>query len=178
MNHQVYKKQVALLLRVMPYVGEEADFALHGGTAINMFQHNMLRLSVDIDLTYLPIADRKSSLADINQKLSLIKEKISRVFPRVKILHKEDVSKLLINNDEALIKLAVNQIKRGCFTDIQKLSLCEKAQREFNTFYEVQVVEKGHLCGGKICAAFDRQHPRDIFDVRYMFRENDFSPSI
>lgn len=178
MNRQVYKKQAALLLRVLPYVGEESDFALHGGTAINMFQHNMPRLSVDIDLTYLPIADRESSLVDINQKLSSIKEKIIRLFPKVKVDHKEDASKLLINNDEALVKVEVNQIKRGCFADVQKLGLSEKAQHEFNTFCEVQVVEKGHLYGGKICAALDRQHPRDIFDIRNMFRKNDFSPSI
>lgn len=67
MSYQVYKKQLALLLSVLPYIGEEAAFALHGGTAINLFQQNMPRLSVDIDLTYLPIADRATSLADINQ---------------------------------------------------------------------------------------------------------------
>jgi len=178
MNYQIYKNQVALLLTVLPYVGEETAFALHGGTAINLFQQNMPRLSVDIDLTYLPITDRETSMADINQKLSAIKEKIIRLFPNVKVVHKKGASKLLINTNDSAVKVEVNQIKRGCFADIQKLILSEKAQNQFNTFCEVPVVEKGHLYGGKICAALDRQHPRDIFDIHYMFSNNDFSPSI
>jgi hypothetical protein len=52
-----YKKQVALLLSVLPEVGKEECFALHGGTAINLFVREMPRLSVDIDLTYVPIED-------------------------------------------------------------------------------------------------------------------------
>lgn len=50
-----YKKQVALILRVLPIVAQETCFALKGGTAINLFIRNMPRLSVDIDLTYLPV---------------------------------------------------------------------------------------------------------------------------
>jgi predicted nucleotidyltransferase component of viral defense system len=178
MSHQVYKKQVALLLSALPYVGEEAAFALHGGTAINLFQQNMPRLSVDIDLTYVPIADRATSLADINQKLSSLKDIISCSLPSVNVVHKKEASKLVINNNDALIKVEVNQIKRGCFTEVQKLVLSEKAQKEFNTFCEVAVVEKGHLYGGKICAALDRQHPRDLFDIKYMLEEEGFSPEI
>jgi len=128
MSYQVYKKQVALLLSILPYVGKEAAFALHGGTAINLFQQNMPRLSVDIDLTYLPIADRATSLADINQKLTLLEKIISQAIPRVKVIHKKEESKLLIKNDDALIKVEVNQVKRGCFSEVQHLILAEKAQ--------------------------------------------------
>src|SRR5690554_378751 len=115
MNFQNYKKQVALLLKVLPLISKETDFALHGGTAINLFQQNMPRLSVDIDLTYLPIADRETSLIDINKKLLTIKQNITYSFPEVNVTHKENVSKLMINNAEAAIKIEVNQIKRGCY---------------------------------------------------------------
>lgn len=47
---KVYKSQVKLLLDVLPLVSKEPCFALHGGTAINLFIRNMPRLSVDIDL--------------------------------------------------------------------------------------------------------------------------------
>ena len=50
----------------MPFVAAEKDFALKGGTAINLFLRDLPRLSVDIDLTYLPIADRAQSLAAID----------------------------------------------------------------------------------------------------------------
>jgi predicted nucleotidyltransferase component of viral defense system len=53
-----YRQQAALLVRVLPFVATEADFALKGGTAINLFIRDLPRLSVDIDLTFLPIADR------------------------------------------------------------------------------------------------------------------------
>ena len=42
----------------IPFVAAEKEFALKGGTAINLFVRDMPRLSVDIDLTYLPVAPR------------------------------------------------------------------------------------------------------------------------
>ena len=66
MNRQIYRSQVALLLRIIPCVYKIEDFAVHGGTAINLFHSNMPRYSVDIDLTYIPIEDRETSLAAIN----------------------------------------------------------------------------------------------------------------
>ena len=59
------ERQVALLVRVMPLVMEALDLALKGGTAINLFIRHPPRLSVDIDLTYLPFQDRVASLAGI-----------------------------------------------------------------------------------------------------------------
>lgn len=40
-----YKKQASLLLDILPEVAKESIFALHGGTAINLFCLNMPRLS-------------------------------------------------------------------------------------------------------------------------------------
>lgn len=54
--NDVYRQQAALLVRMLPFVAEEGCFALKGGTAINLFLRDMPRLSVDIDLTYLPVA--------------------------------------------------------------------------------------------------------------------------
>ena len=59
-----YRRQVALLVRTLPFVAEETCFALKGGTAINLFVRELPRLSVDIDLTYLPVASRGESLLD------------------------------------------------------------------------------------------------------------------
>ena len=52
-------------VRALPHVAEEKAFALKGGTAINLFIRNMPRLSVDIDLTYLPV--RELSLIHISE---------------------------------------------------------------------------------------------------------------
>lgn len=66
MINDTYKKQVELLLKTLPEVAKETCFALHGGTAINLFIRNMPRLSVDIDLTYLPIEGYETSRTNIN----------------------------------------------------------------------------------------------------------------
>ena len=79
-----YKKQVELLLSVMPEVAKETCFALHGGTAINLFVRDMPRLSVDIDLTYIPIEDRNTSLNNISAALERIKDNIKKILPRTK----------------------------------------------------------------------------------------------
>ena len=61
-NTQIYAQKVELLLRLMPIVMEDGVFAVHGGTAINLFLKNLPRYSVDIDLTYTPLADRNRDL--------------------------------------------------------------------------------------------------------------------
>ena len=73
-----YRKQVELLLHVLPYVAEVECFALKGGTAINLFHDNMPRLSVDIDLTYIPIEDRKTALAGITAGLGQLQEALAK----------------------------------------------------------------------------------------------------
>ena len=175
MATETYKRQVALLLDVLPEVAKEEIFALHGGTAINLFVRNMPRLSVDIDLTYLPIEDRKDSLQNISDGLSRINENILTILPKAKISLVEETSKLLIAHQGAQIKLEVNQTNRGALHDPKILPLCEKAQEEFEAFCEVPVVGMGQLYGGKICAALDRQHPRDLFDVKYFLENTEFT---
>ena len=60
--NDVYRRQVALLIRIMPMVYRIKDFAVHGGTAINLFYRNLERLSVDIDLTYIPLKGEMKAL--------------------------------------------------------------------------------------------------------------------
>ena len=43
------------------------------------------------------------------------------------------------------------------------------AQDEFKKFAEMQVASIADIFGGKICAALDRQHLRDLFDVKQLF---------
>ena len=68
MNEQ-YKNQVKLLLRIMPLIFRIEDFAVHGGTAINLFIKDMPRYSVDIDITYIPLLECVESLENINALL-------------------------------------------------------------------------------------------------------------
>ncbi|GHT16092.1 hypothetical protein AGMMS4956_17620 [Bacteroidia bacterium] len=169
MNH-LYKEQVRLLLRILPFIYREKDFAVHGGTAINLFVKDMPRYSVDVDLTYIPIEERESSLKNINAKLVAIGEGIKRAIPG--IITKPVPDKLLCTLGASTVKIEVNGIQRGVIDDVVEMHLCAKAQNVFEMFCEAQIVPVSQLYGGKISAALSRQHPRDLFDYKYMDIQN------
>lgn len=171
MVNSSYNIQVGLLIKEIPEVAKEQFFALHRGTAINLFHNEMPRLSVDIDLTYIPLEDRQTSLKNINDALSRIKKSIERNLKSVTVEHRSEISKLLISTKNAQIKIEVNETKRGLIEKPEIKILCKKAQDKFDSFCAISVVDVGQLYGGKICAALDRQHPRDLFDIKY-FLEN------
>lgn len=168
MNDQLYRTQVALLIRIIPLVYKIEDFAVHGGTAINLFHQNMLRYSVDIYLTYIPIELREESLTKINQHLQTMKIAIERAIPGIKVLHKPEVWKLQCTYNGAMVKVEVNGTKRGILGEVEVRELCLRAKQEFQANCKARIVPYSQLYGGKIVAALSRQHPRDMFDCKYM----------
>ena len=165
----VYVQKVELLLRLIPIVMEEDVFAIHGGTAINLFLKNLPRYSVDIDLTYIPLADRETSMSDINSHLKSICDKANRAFIGMHLVPNYGTCKLLCEYRGKQVKIEVNQTKRGIVGgDVLTVPLSEKAQEEFSLFCEAKIVPLTQLYGGKVAAALSRQHPRDLFDVKYM----------
>ncbi|WP_224777790.1 nucleotidyl transferase AbiEii/AbiGii toxin family protein [Gluconobacter thailandicus] len=165
-----YQQQVALLMRVVPFVAEERIFALKGGTAINLFLRDMPRLSVDIDLTYLPVEGRPASLSAIDAAMLRIKERIEQGIPGVKVnasrsADENIVTKLVVRVGGVQIKIEVTPVLRGTVYDPAVTSVVPAVEDAFG-FAEMQVVSFADLYAGKIVAAFDRQHPRDLFDVR------------
>jgi predicted nucleotidyltransferase component of viral defense system len=167
---ETYRRQVELLIRVLPFVAEEKAFALKGGTAINLFVRDMPRLSVDIDLAYIPVEDRQTSLAAIDTAMERIKSQIERSIAgaRVHAQRLADgnaVTKLIVQSDGAQIKIEVTPVLRGTVYDPVPMSVSPAVEEGFG-FAEIQVVAFADLYAGKIVAALDRQHPRDLFDVR------------
>lgn len=165
-----YRRQVALLVRVLPFVAREDDFALKGGTAINLFIRDLPRLSVDIDLTYLPVADRPASLAAIEAALLRVAARIeagikgARVAP-ARLQPENTVTKLLVEHDRVQIKIEVTPVLRGVVYPAQQRAVSPKVEEAFG-FAEILVTSFADIYAGKIVAALDRQHPRDLFDVR------------
>lgn len=164
-----YRSKVELLLRIIPSITAETDLAIHGGTAINLFVKNLPRYSIDIDLTYIPLADRQSSIDNINACLRRIAARLRQSVKGIQLLHRADICKLLCNFRGNQVKIEVNQTKRGIVSGKpQLMPLCEKAQKDFGMYCEANVVPIPQLYGGKVAAALSRQHPRDLFDVKYM----------
>jgi predicted nucleotidyltransferase component of viral defense system len=153
----------------MPAVATETCFAIHGGTAINLFINDMNRLSVDIDLTYVPLENRANSITHINEALLRISEQVKKYIKGIHVIPRLDICKLTCEYHGCQVKIEVNQTKRGIVGgEVLHLPLCEKAQEEFGVELEANIVPITLLYGGKMAAALSRQHPRDLFDIRYM----------
>lgn len=168
---QEYEKQVKLLLDVLPSLNKAVMFALKGGTAINFFIQDFPRLSVDIDLTYIPMNDREAALKGISKGIDVISQDIKQRLPDSNITPQSSggtVSKLVIWKNNAQIKLEVNTVLRGSVYEPVEMELSSRLQSEYERFVAVQVLSKSDLYGGKLCAALDRQHPRDLFDVKIL----------
>uniref|UniRef100_UPI00352B436C nucleotidyl transferase AbiEii/AbiGii toxin family protein n=1 Tax=Tardiphaga sp. TaxID=1926292 RepID=UPI00352B436C len=149
----------------------EEVFALKGGTAINLFEWDLPRLSVDIDLTYLPVEDRTRSLRAIGEALARIKSEIERRLPPTRVTMTRQGQegmeiKLNCQRDKTQIKVEVNPTLRGQLLPLRDLPSSDRVQERFEAFVEARCISHGELFGGKICAVLDRQHPRDLFDVR------------
>ncbi len=165
-----YRAQVQLLVRILPFVAQQDCFALKGGTAINLFIRDMPRLSVDIDLTYLPVESREDSLKTIDSAMKEIALIAGSGSPAENIVaaapNKEGtVTKLNAEGEGVRIKVEVTPVLRGCVFEPELRTVSRRVEDEFG-FAEMQVVSFADLYGGKIVAALDRQHPRDLFDVR------------
>ena len=177
-----YRAQVDLILQILPYVAKEGMFASKGGTAINLFVREMPRLSVDIDLTYLPFETRNIALRNIQKGLGHIKENLESAIKGLKInnVALDDVTDMKLNCQykNAQIKIEVNTITRGHFLPTRFMQLNEKVQEEFGKFAAINIVSHAELYGGKICAALDRQHPRDLFDVKLLLDNEGFSDEV
>lgn len=169
----IYREQVELLIRTLLHVAEENCFALKGGTAINLFVRDMPRLSVDIDLTYLPVNDRNVALDDIESALTRIADRIQRADPTMTVASsapgtQTQINKLVVRTrDRVQIKIEVTPVLRGCVYDPVMMGVSEKTEDRFG-FAEINTLSFADLYAGKIMAALDRQHPRDLFDVHLL----------
>ena len=172
----IYEEQTKLLVRVLPEVAKEDCFALKGGTAINLFYRNMPRMSVDIDLTYINFDDRKTAIANIENAMDRICTNINKR-GIVATIKGTESKKIYCSDNFITIKIEPNYTIRGYAYEPQLMRICEKAEEDFG-FAKINVVSKAELYGGKICAALDRQHPRDLFDVKELLDSNGWTDDI
>lgn len=168
-----YTDTVRLLLDVAPDVFANELFAMKGGTAINLFVLDMPRLSVDIDVVYLPRATpREDALLAINQQLAAIADQVAKRGLQARLVPSKDLgdTKLIVENDNAQVKIEVNTVFRGSVLAPESRSLSSRTARLFAAEIDLPVLAKDELYAGKLVAAVDRQHPRDLFDVWQLYQ--------
>ena len=169
--NQGYIDTVRLLLAAAPVVFETQLMAMKGGTAINLFVRDLPRLSVDIDAVFVDHSlDRASALAAISTELNRAKRELEKIGLTAEVAApgKGEESKMFISDGSVQVKVEVNFVFRGTVLPIERRALAAGAQEVFTTGVEVPVLQAPELYGSKLVAAMDRQHPRDLFDVRML----------
>jgi predicted nucleotidyltransferase component of viral defense system len=187
MNGNKFDSQVSLLLRVLPLLDGYPQFALKGGTAINLFYRDMPRRSVDIDLVYLPLKDRDESLKEISDSLNQLSEEIMSAIPdsvtrpikNTRVLKGKNLTiKLDVTADNATIRIEPNLVLRGTVYPTEQRPLCKRAEELFEMSTDVRCASFEDVFAGKICAALDRQHPRDLFDIHLLVENEGLSQNL
>lgn len=173
-----YADTVRLLLSIAPDVFAGGLFAMKGGTALNLFVHDMPRLSVDIDLVYLNHADsRQVALANIDREMAALRDRLNARNLTVAAVPRtlEGDSTLLINKGAVQVKVEANFVFRGTVLPPVNRALSQKTADAFAAELEVPLLAVDELYGSKFVAAMDRQHPRDLFDVLQMYEAGGIS---
>lgn len=183
MKDTIYYKQAELLLRVLPYINSENVFVLKGGTAINFFVRELPRISVDIDLAYVPVNEREAALTDISKTLENISTNIRQAFQDCsinlkRIQRSKIIRAMIISVNDITVKIEANLVLRGTIYNPEVMDLCQEAQNIFEMSITSKVLSFAELYGGKICAALDRQHPRDLFDIHLLLNNEGINEKI
>jgi len=167
-------KQAELMLKTIPHVAAESCFALKGGTAINLFVRDMPRLSVDIDLAYLLVDEpRETALKKSSEALGRIAAAIKKTITGTRVQEgrarePERVIRLVVSMGATRIKIEPNEVIRGSVFPSEERELSKRAEDLFELSVSARSLSLADLYGGKLCAALDRQHPRDLFDVKIL----------
>jgi predicted nucleotidyltransferase component of viral defense system len=179
--NQIYLDTARLLTQVAPIVFQDGVFALKGGTAINMFVRDMPRLSVDLDLVFPDhTLSREEALACINEA---IRNSAARLTTRGFLTHTiasgdAGETKLMVRRGNIELKVEVNFVMRGTVHPVRNASLSPRAREVLLADLELPVVSLEDMYGGKLVAAMDRHHPRDLFDCLQLFAHEGITPAI
>jgi len=179
--NQVYLDTARMLVQVAPLVFTDDALALKGGTAINLFTRDMPRLSVDLDLVFTDYTvPRAEALRRINEAIRKTSERLKKLGFQTHAVTAADAgeTKLLVRRDRTEVKIEVNFVLRGTVRPIRTASLTPRARDALLADLELPLVSLEDMYGGKLVAALDRQHPRDLFDVMQLFEHEGITAGI
>ncbi|MGE3319485.1 MAG: nucleotidyl transferase AbiEii/AbiGii toxin family protein [Candidatus Berkiella sp.] len=169
---KIFLAQSKLVMQVLPLIHQEEVFLLKGGTAINFFHRDLPRLSVDIDLTYSDVEPREITLqksnAALNRIINNLKNKLNLHVVIQKDSKQEFISKIEVQSKDAQIKIEPNFVFRGYLFPFQERRTTPKVEELLESATTMRILSFEELYAGKLCALLNRQHPRDIFDIKLL----------
>jgi predicted nucleotidyltransferase component of viral defense system len=177
-----YYDQLRLLVQLLSFVRREECFALKGGTAINLFYRDLPRYSVDIDLTYLPGEAYAEAQRGMGAALARIADSLSDGSPSYPVTRGRGkaggaVDTLMVGGAGTQVKIEVNPVLRGTLHPVREMQVHASVSKEFG-FAEAKVLAFDDVYAGKLVAALDRQHPRDLFDVKLLLEQEGISDAL
>lgn len=179
--NNIYYQQAKLLIQLLSFIKKEECFALKGGTAINLFFRDFPRFSVDIDLVYLPLNSRDEGISEIHKALTNISNEVRSKLLGITIQevfqNKEDALRLIVSQNKVQVKIELSPVLRGVVYPSEIRTVHPKVEDEFG-FAEMKVASFEDIYAGKICAALDRQHPRDLYDVHELLKKEGISENL
>jgi predicted nucleotidyltransferase component of viral defense system len=179
--NDIYIETAKTMVRIAPLVFTDERLALKGGTAINLFLRDMPRLSVDLDLTFTDYTlSRSAALAAINDAISSAQVRLKARGIESHVPPQRDgiEAKLLATDGRIQVKVEINYVIRGAVDPVERRTLTRKARDLLLADLELQILSPNDIYGGKLVAALDRQHPRDLFDVMQLFENEGITSQI
>lgn len=177
-----FRQRLQLLTDLLPLVAAETRFALKGGTAINLFEHDLPRLSVDVDLTWLPVGDFLGDSRAIDEALRVIARALAEPPLRLRVVtsapeQAQAATRLIASRGRTRVQIETTPVMRGAVHPVRTMTVQPRVQDEFG-FAAMQVLDFNDLYGGKLAAALTRQNPRDLFDVGILLDEGRFDVAL
>ncbi|WP_231698077.1 nucleotidyl transferase AbiEii/AbiGii toxin family protein [Arenimonas sp.] len=167
-----YADRVALLVAILPHLAREPDFALKGGTAINLFEHDLPRLSVDIDLGWLRTQSFEEDATLIREALGRLASTLAKPPLKLDVVLSRPpgagtLHRIIASRPGAQVQIETSPVMRGTLHPTRTMVLQPSIERQFG-FASTRVFHFADLYAGKMAAALSRQHPRDLFDIRVL----------
>ncbi|HEX4854051.1 nucleotidyl transferase AbiEii/AbiGii toxin family protein [Arenimonas sp.] len=177
-----YADRVALLVAVLPQLAREPDFALKGGTAINLFEHDLPRLSVDIDLGWLRTQSFDEDATLIRDALGRLADTLAKPPLKLDVALSRPAGagtlhRIVASRRGAQVQIETSPVMRGTVHPTRTMLLQPSIERQYG-FASTQVFHFADLYAGKMAAALSRQHPRDLFDVRVLLGTHGISDEL
>lgn len=171
-----YVDRLQLLVEILPVIDTERRFALKGGTAMNLFEHDLPRLSVDIDLAWLPMQDFDTDAREIAEALGALANRLTAPPLRLQVRGSRaegaaTTTRLIASRGPAQVQIETTPVMRGTVHPVRRMDVRAGVERQFGSA-QVQVLHFWDLYAGKLAAALSRQHPRDLFDVGILLADN------
>ena len=169
-----YTDRVRLLVEILPVLAQEPGFALKGGTAINLFEHDLPRLSVDIDLAWLPVhdyaEDAKLIAGAFGRLADSLRARPLKLQVQTSVGEGGVVNRLVASRGRARVQIETTPVMRGTVHPVRTMVVRPRVEEAFG-FAQVRVLAFADLYAGKLAAALSRQHPRDLFDVGLLLED-------